>query len=86
MADNRIIRRKYREQYKELMKNIPRRQRPPFSKVYKQIRQNEAMASKTRRLATGETVAEVTEDVDMSGLDDIFVDVEEESNEVEDSQ
>lgn len=83
---NALSRKKYLEQYKAMMKGVPKRQRPPFSKVYRQIKQNEMLAEKTTRLPTGETVATVIEDVDMSELDDIFVDVEEGTDEVEDSQ
>jgi len=78
-SDRSAVRKKYQEEYKKIMRSIPKNKRMPFSKFYKQIRQTSNMmkAKNLTRLPTGETVAAVSEEVDMTGLDDIFVNPEE---------
>ena len=80
---NKLLRSNAKIEYKKLMKNIPKGQRPSFSQVYKRIRQSQVAATKT--LPTGEVVAPVTEDVDMSELDDLFVEAIEDTNETSSS-
>lgn len=80
----RLIRQKAKEEYKKIVKGMPKKQRPTFSQVFKQIRQGHRGA--TRVLPSGEVVAPKADDVDMSELDDLFIDAEEGTNEVEDSK
>ena len=73
---NKLVRQKYKEQYKEMMKGIPKKQRPTFSQVFRQIRVGEPKVA-TTTLPNGEVVAPVVEDVDMNELDDLFAEAEE---------
>lgn len=71
MSSRAFERARLKKEYKKIMKNIPKSKRLPFSAVYKQIKEDKRAQKLTSQVASTETFEE---------LDDIFIDVEDESS------
>jgi hypothetical protein len=72
--DTRIIRRRAREEYKKMIKSLPKNKRPTFKSIYPMIK--ESLLKK--RGSNGDLISKQASEVaesDMGTLDDMIIDV-----------
>ena len=74
--DKRIIRARAREKYKEMMKGVPRKSRPPFKQVFPMIKA--LLVKKNVDNSPIKHVADVVGDDDENLIEDMFASLDEE--------
>lgn len=71
--DKRLLREQAKKKYKEMMKSVPKKQRPPFKQVYPMIK---AMLVNKNSAPIKDT-AEIVEEAEEGLLNDMFVNLNE---------